>query len=228
MEENIAVLMADLTGYTALTETHGAASAADLIDRYVEIVEDCLIGDCKLQERIGDEVMIVSSSADFLLSTAAMIIKRTLKEENFLQVHGGLHYGRVLKRNNSYFGSAINLTARIAAKASPGTFWSSKEFINALTNKSLFKFQSKGQHRFKNINEEKEIVELVDKHSNSFFIDPVCKMLILNKSIAKQHSEKQELFFCSQACLDIFKNRHGVYSSELTTSILKGGHLNIN
>jgi class 3 adenylate cyclase len=65
MEENIAVLMADLTGYTALTETHGAASAADLIDRYVEIVEDCLIGDSKLQERIGDEVMIVSSSADF-------------------------------------------------------------------------------------------------------------------------------------------------------------------
>jgi YHS domain-containing protein len=157
-----------------------------------------------------------------------LIVKRTAKEENFLQVHGGLHYGRVLKRNNSYFGSAINLTARIAAKASPGTFWSSKEFINSLTDKSLFKFQSKGQHRFKNINEEKEIVELVDKHSNSFFIDPVCKMLILNKSIAKQHSEKQELFFCSQACLDIFKNRHGVYSSELTTYILKGGHLNIN
>jgi len=213
MEENIAVLMADLTGYTALTETHGAASAADLIDRYVEIVEDCLIGDSKLQERIGDEVMIVSSSADFLLSTAAMIIKRTLNEENFLQVHGGLHYGRVLKRNNSYFGSAINVTARIAAKASPGTFWSSKEFINALTDKSLFKFQSKGQHRFKNINEEKEMVELVDKQSNLVFVDPVCKMLILDKSIAKQHPEKQELFFCSQACLDTFKTRQGDHST---------------
>jgi class 3 adenylate cyclase len=83
MEENIAVLMADLTGYTALTETHGAASAADLIDRYVEIVEDCLIGDSKLQERIGDEVMIVSSSADFLLSTAALIAKRTLNGRKF-------------------------------------------------------------------------------------------------------------------------------------------------
>src|SRR6187431_177061 len=101
MEENIAILMADLSGYTALTETHGAASAADLIDRYVEIVEDCLIGDSKLQERVGDEVMIVSSSADFLLSTAALIIKKTSKEENFLQVHGGLHYGSVLKKNNS-------------------------------------------------------------------------------------------------------------------------------
>src|SRR6478672_10774878 len=117
MEENIAILMADLSGYTALTETHGAISAADLIDKYIQIVEDCLVGDSHLKERTGDQVMIVSASPDCLLSTAVTIMKNTSQEENFLQVHGGLHYGNVLKRNNSYFGSAINLTARIAAKA---------------------------------------------------------------------------------------------------------------
>jgi len=37
MEENIAILMADLSGYTALTETHGLSLAADLIDRYVKL-----------------------------------------------------------------------------------------------------------------------------------------------------------------------------------------------
>src|SRR6476661_738766 len=111
MEENIAILMADLSGYTALTETHGAESAADLIDKYLEIVQASLIGDCQLKERTGDEVMIVSASADFLLLTAIMMLRNTSGEENFLQVHGGLHYGTVLKRNNSYFGSAINLTS---------------------------------------------------------------------------------------------------------------------
>ncbi len=30
MERNVAILMADLSGYTALTETHGSVSAADL------------------------------------------------------------------------------------------------------------------------------------------------------------------------------------------------------
>jgi len=40
MEENIAILIADLSGYTALTETHGAASAADIIDKYIQIVEN--------------------------------------------------------------------------------------------------------------------------------------------------------------------------------------------
>ena len=153
MEQNIAILMADLSGYSALTETHGAVSAADLIDKYTGIVEGCLVGDCHLAERTGDEVMIISASPDHLVSTAIMIMRNTSKEDNFLQVHGGLHYGNVLKRKDSYFGSTINVTSRIAAKASPGTFWCSEEFINALTDKSLFKFQSKGKHKFKNINE---------------------------------------------------------------------------
>src|SRR3954469_16109047 len=206
MEENIALLMADLTGYTALTETHGATSAADLIDMYIEIVEDCLGGDCKLEGRTGDQVMIVSASPDFLLSTAVMIVKNTSKKENFLQVHGGLHYGNILKRNNSYFGATINLTARIAAKASPGTFWCSGDFINVLTDKSTFKLEPKGKHSFKNIKEEIEIAEVLNADANPFTVDPVCRMLILDKTIAIQHPERVDHFFCSQACLDIFKS----------------------
>ena len=205
MEENIAILMADLAGYSALTETHGAASAADLIDKYIEIVEDSLVGDSYLKERTGDEVMIVSESPDFLLATAIMIMKNTTKEENFLQVHGGLHYGSVLKRNNSYFGSTINLTARIAANASPGAFWCSGGFINALTDKSTFKLEPKGKYSFKNIKEEIEIAEVLNAPANAFIIDPVCRMLILDKALAIQHPEKMDHFFCSQAFLDIFK-----------------------
>jgi class 3 adenylate cyclase len=207
MEENIAILMADLSGYTALTETHGAVSAADLIDKYLEIVQGCLVGDSELKERTGDEVMIVSASADSLLSTAFLIMKNTLKEENFLQVHGGLHYGKVLKRGASYFGSAINLTSRIAAKASPGTFWCSEDFLEALADKSTFALQPKGKHRFKNVAEEKEITELVNPKAIAVFIDPVCRMLILNKDAAVQHPDEPEVFFCSQACLQTFTTR---------------------
>ena len=204
MEENIAILMADLSGYTALTETHGAASAADLIDKYLEIVQGSLVGDSELKERTGDEVMIVSSSPDFLLSTAVMIMKNTSTEENFLQVHGGLHYGKVLKRNDSYFGSAINLTSRIAAKATPGTFWCSEDFLLAVTDKSTLTFEPKGKHRFKNIAEEKEVAELVNLKTNAFSIDPVCRMLILDSKTAVQHPEREDIFFCSSGCLQKF------------------------
>ena len=148
MEMNIAILMADLSGYTALTETHGAVAAADLIDKYIGIVKSCLIGDCHLHERTGDEIMVISSSPDFLLATAVMIGKHTSNEDNFLQVHGGLHYGKVLQRGNSYFGSVINLTSRIASKANAGSVWCSDEFVNALFDKSVFPLKSKGNQVF--------------------------------------------------------------------------------
>lgn len=203
---HIAILMADLSGYSALTETHGALSAADLIDKYVAIVNDCLVGDSRLAERVGDEVMIISPSPDYLLSTAALIIQQTSKEDNFLQVHGGLHYGEVLQRNNSFFGSTINLTSRIAKKASPGKFWCSEEFVQALSNKSLFTLTSKGKHRFKNIAEEKEIAELATEFQHAIFVDPVCHMLILNSEAATKHPGAEEIYFCSPACLDIYKS----------------------
>jgi adenylate cyclase len=202
--ENIAILMADLSGYTALTEMHGAISAADLIDRYIGIVKDSLVGDSKIAERVGDEVMIVSSSPENLFATARRLMKSTSNEENFLQVHGGLHYGEILKRNDSYFGTTINLAARIAAKASAGTFWCSSEFINQLTNMSLLMLNSKGKHSFKNISEEKEVFELVNENFNSFPVDPVCKMQILDKSKAIKHPGSTEHFFCSHGCLHSF------------------------
>jgi adenylate cyclase len=203
-----AILMADLSGYSALTETHGAISAADLIDKYVEIVKDCLVGDSKLTERVGDEVMIISHSADHLLHTAAAIIANTSKEENFLRVHGGLHYGEVLLRNNSYFGSTINLASRIAKKASPGTFWCSGEFMYALTDASTHRFTPKGKHRFKNIAEEKEMAELSADLTHPFYVDPVCHMLILDTNLAYKHSGLKEIYFCSDACRNMYAATH--------------------
>lgn len=203
MEQDIAILIADLSGYTALTETHGSAKAADVIDKFVEIVKDCLVGESKLHQSVGDEVLIVSSSIEHLIDTAIMIIQKCSQEHNFLQLHGGLHYGKILKRNNNYFGSAINLTSRIASKANKGTFWCSSDFVNALPDKSLFTFQSQGIHSFKNVSEENEVHELVIENTNIFHIDPVCRMLIHKKETAIRHPQ-EDIFFCSDGCRDIY------------------------
>ena len=208
MEKNIAILMADLSGYTALTEIHGSVAAADLIDKYIGIAENCLVGDSRLHERTGDEIMVISDSPDFLLATALMIGKNTSNEENFLQVHGGLHYGKALKRANSYFGSAINLTARIAAKANPGTYWCSKEYVNALSGESVRTLTSKGTQLFKNIREEREVFELCIEDRRAFYIDPVCRMLILDSKNEIPHPNEDDQFFCSSDCLKIYISKY--------------------
>jgi len=208
MEKNIAILMADLSGYTALTETHGPASAADLIDKYIQIAKKCLVGDTQLHQCTGDEIMFVSDSPDYLLATALKLEADTGSQENFLQVHGGLHFGKVLKRANNYFGSAVNFTSRIAAKSIAGSFWCSDEFLNSVRDKTVCTFKSKGKHCFKNINGEKEVFEVRTEKTENSYIDPVCHMLILNPQTAIQHPCHNEHFFCSSQCLEIYKGQH--------------------
>jgi class 3 adenylate cyclase len=207
MEQNIAILIADLSGYTALTETHGASSAADLIDKYIEIVNNSLVGESRLHERVGDEVMIVSDSPDHLLSTAVVLLQNVFLEYNFLQIHGALHYGKILKRNNSFFGSTLNLASRIASHAKPGFFLCSADFLNAMTDKNSYSFTSIGKYNFKNVIEEKEVFEMIFDRPESLYIDPVCRMLLTEPEKRVSHPIRSDLFFCSTNCLEIFTER---------------------
>lgn len=204
-EEKIAILIADLSGYTALTETHGADSAADLVEKFLDIVQGCLVGDCRLHSRTGDEVVIVSCSPDVLLSAAIQLVQKTSGEDNFLQLHGGLHYGKILNRGGNYFGTTINLASRIASKASSGTLWCSGDYLEALENKSALTFHPKGKHAFKNLTEEFEIAELVISELQSFHIDPVCKMRINEPEKAIRHPEEENTFFCSEHCFSVYR-----------------------
>lgn len=202
MEEHISILIADLSGYTAVTETHGAGAAADLIDQYLRIVQDSLVGDARLHERTGDEVMIVCPSPDQLADTAIMLLTNTHNTQNFLQLHGGLHCGKVLVRNNHFFGTAVNISARIAKSAAPGTFLCSSDFYDRLSadRKSLFIVSEK--RSFKNVSGETETFLLHPQSRTHYHIDPVCKMLVDETAIP--HPTEPNLFFCSKGCLSIY------------------------
>jgi adenylate cyclase len=206
MEVNTAILIADLSGYTALTETHGAFIAADLIEKYTEVINKSLAGDSTVHQYTGDEVVIVSTSADDLASTATLMMHNTAGEKDFLLVHGGLHFGKLLKRNNNYFGTTINYASRIANTAQPGKFWCSPEFINAITDKSRFSFESRGLHTFKNLNGKSELHELKIDLAKDFYIDPVCRMVILDPDKALCHPDGP-VYFCSDDCYSAYMNR---------------------
>ena len=208
MEKNLAILMADLSGYSALTETHGAVAAANLIDKYMSIAEKCLVGDCKVHQQTGDEIMFVSDSSDVILATARQLATNTGNEDHFLQVHGGLHYGKVLKRGGNYFGSTVNMVARIAGKAAAGTFYCSAEFVNSVADKSLCTFKSRGTHQFKNFSLEKEVFEIGLGKIQTNRIDPVCRVQILHPENAFRNSDADQLFFCSSQCFDVYKQNN--------------------
>jgi adenylate cyclase len=204
MEKDTAILIADLSGYTALTEAHGASMAADLVDKYVDVINNSLVGDSVLHQSIGDEVVIVSPSPEHLLETTHVLLHKLKNENHFLQVHGALHYGKLLLRNNSFFGSTINLTSRMANIAPAGSVFCSKEFIDSLGEKNDVIFKPAGRHQFKNVSEDKELYELIFTSDEHVIIDPVCRMIIKDLKIAVPHPEFERMYFCSDVCLNAY------------------------
>lgn len=108
--------LADLTDLSAMTETHGALTAA-AVQKYIHLAHQSLASSSRLPERVGDQLMIIAEKPDDLACTALHLPEHTGSASNFLSVHGGLHYGMAIEQSGSYFGTSMNLTTRIAARA---------------------------------------------------------------------------------------------------------------
>jgi class 3 adenylate cyclase/YHS domain-containing protein len=211
LEKDLAILISDLSGYTALTEIHGGTSASEIVDRYVELVNESLIGKSYLAERIGDQVMVCSVDVDDLAETAIRLNELTRNENFFLPIHAGLHYGKIIEKNGHLFGSTINTTARIASVANSGQVLCSEFFADHLRNRSSFKLTDQGIFQFKNIMRRIRLFELFSSSPVHQFLlrDPVCHMLIVspNEKLVCTHQGKV-FHFCSQHCMDLFRDSH--------------------
>jgi adenylate cyclase len=210
MEHSLAILIVDLSGFTAMTEVHGAKSAAALIERFMQMVQQSLVGDSRLHERTGDQVMIVGSRAEDLAFTATFLLEKAYAEENFLNLHAGLHFGEVAEIDNAYYGSAVNTAARIVAATPAGKIMCSAEFLHQLTDNHSFVLEFKGAHQFRNLRQPVELYEMfccISFISKKFVIDPVCHMLIRDKSTAVSLEHNGErYYFCSEKCRQIFSD----------------------
>lgn len=220
MEQTIAIMMADLSGFTALTEIHGSEVAAQMIQKYVELVRSSLKGESFMLERVDDQVVAISPDPDDLALTALLLLEHSQKEKHFLAIHAGLHYGSALEQSGHYYGSAINLTARIASKAKDGKILCSKDFIDALSNTEAFRYEYHGQFKFKNVLESKEIVELLPAKvsmGQNKNLCPVCHMqLDTNEKRFHFSHEGHSFYFCSEECKDIFV-KHQMYNLQLAS-----------
>lgn len=206
--------MADLTGYTAMTEVHGAESALTIVTKYLQLADKAMYGSAHLQERVGDQLMIVSPQPVDIAITAIELMKLCAAEPEFLQLHAGVHHGTVLHNNGSYFGAALNLTARIASGAPKGKVMCSADFMEQVAPYGNFLFEHLKEVKFKNIMNPVTVGELViNKHDDAgnMHVDPVCHMLVHEVNIFNYTRDGQTHHFCSEQCLEIFINNPGTY-----------------
>jgi class 3 adenylate cyclase len=206
-EIEVVFLIADLSGYTALTEAHGNISAAKVVARYIEMVNEALHPNAQLVEKIGDEVLIVSANAVGTIQTAIELRDTIEMEPLFPSVHAGIHAGKTLKQGDHYFGSALNLTSRVAAHARSGQILCTEQVINLAGRLDNTKYRSLGLTSFKNIIDPIAIFEVVTEELRPEIklVDPVCRMQLKQDTApASLPYQGKTYYFCSFDCVKAF------------------------
>ena len=200
-------LIADLSGFTALTEAHGDMSAASIVTRYVEIVNDNLCQGTKLVERVGDEVLIVSNEATSIVRTAIDLRDTIEKEQLFPCIHAGINAGSALEKDGHYFGKALNLASRVAAHARGGEILCTDKIVDLANDIENIKYQSLGLIQFKHITEPVAVFEITvgERVGECTLFDPVCHMHVqAETAVAQLRFDDRTYYFCSFECAKAF------------------------
>jgi adenylate cyclase len=131
----VAIAFADLAGYTRLTEEEGEEQALDVVERFVGDVTHTLPDDARVIKTIGDEVMIVGADASALVDWAVGF--EALRTER-PRPRIGIHAGRALYRDGDYYGRAVNLAARVGARAAGGEVLVTRPVVDAAGRHLVF------------------------------------------------------------------------------------------
>lgn len=207
MEKDRAILMADLSGYTAMTDIHGGASAAMMVKKYMTIVDQSLRGSTQLIQRVGDQIVLIAENPNDILDTAIALNKLTQGEEHFLSIHTGIHYGPVFIEEGHLFGSTINVTSRIMNMAESGQVLCSSQLYEKINMPEL-RCKHLGEFSFKNVRHPVSVYEVQLRRADSNSIDPVCRMQIdSTKAMHTYIYLGKEYHFCGERCLSLFQKQ---------------------
>jgi adenylate cyclase len=151
----MAFCFVDLTGFTRYTEEEGDEEALDMVERFVETVEATLPAEALIVKTIGDEVMIVSPDPVTLTEWAVGFL--TLFRER-PQPRVGIHYGRAVYRDGDYFGTEVNLTHRVVARALGGEVMVTTAVADAIGDSAYLVFDPIGRVELKGFPEPVDLL----------------------------------------------------------------------
>jgi adenylate cyclase len=211
-EQQLTVLMADLAGYTALTEAHGSAAAAHVVARYLELAEDATAPGARLMERIGDGLVFVADRAAPAVDTALRLRALVACTPRFPRLRAGVHTGPVVRDGERYVGHALNVAARVTEHAAPGQVLCTEAVATEATDLPAVRYRSLGAVHFRHLVRPVVLYEVIGggiRDTNA--IDPVCRRQVDPTSDIALSRDGRRYVFCSVECRDAFARHPGDY-----------------
>jgi adenylate cyclase len=202
-------LFADLAGFTALTEAMGDEGAADLAADFCDRVEAAApeFG-AEAIKRIGDAVMLRADGAEPAIRLGLHIAHEVGERHYFPTVRVGMHTGEAVERDGDWFGSAVNLAARVSGEASGSEVLLTEATRDAAGSVEGVELLEHGRRTLRNVAEPVSLYLAVregERSGQGLPIDPVCRMAVdPEHSAGTLTHEGTTYHFCSLACVGQF------------------------
>ena len=117
-------LFCDLRGYTAFVEARGDRAAAELLATYRELVRSVIAANAGAEIKTeGDSVYVVFPAASGAVEAGLAIVAAAAEASTQalpIRVGVGIHAGETVATTEGLVGGAVNIAARVCAKAQAG------------------------------------------------------------------------------------------------------------
>ena len=200
-------LFADLAGFTALTEAHGDHTAADLAGGFSALAREELAAHGAAEVKtLGDAILLRVGEADAAIGLGLSLSARVADTPEMPILRVGMHTGSAVERDGDWFGSAVNLAARVAAAAGGDEVLLTDDTRRAAGDVADLELEALGRHSFRNVAERVALFRaLPHRDRPSPYVDPVCRMSVDPKRSAGELTYGGRTFhFCSLECASAF------------------------
>lgn len=160
--------------------------------------------------------LVTTSSPASGLRCAANIIERLHEHAAGLDARCGADHGTVIHQSGDIFGASVNLAARAATRAAPGTIAAPRAFALSASHLGLAAIPL-GPQELKGFLDPIELFQIDPcGHPDQTATDPVCGMrLALDQAIEPHQLDDRIIGFCSTRCAEIYRQSDSQSSARI-------------
>jgi adenylate cyclase len=147
-------LFTDLVGFTALTEAEGDERGADIAVEFCERVRPLLPQHhAEEVKSIGDGLMLRGDNPALGILLGLRIVDELEQVQGFPPVRVGIHTGPAVARGSDWYGTTVNVAARLCAAAGGGEVLASEQAVAAAGSLRDVEVGERRLHWLKNVTE---------------------------------------------------------------------------
>ena len=202
-------VFADLAGFTALTEAHGDEHAADIALEFCSEINRRLPEDAEDLKMLGDACLLRVGEAGEAVELGLRLTGGLARRHGFPDVRIGMHTGSAARRGADWFGSTINIAARVSEIAGPCDVLLTTATREAADLPDGVVFEDRGSHELRHVTAPVHLyrarLRATSNDEGRWGIDAVCHLRVeIEQAATSLKHEGSEYFFCSAVCAGKF------------------------